>query len=368
MKDTPFISFHKMAGAKILPFAGFNMPIQYEGINIEHKTVRESIGVFDVSHMGEFWFKGPKAFDLVQRITSNDVSQLYDGKLQYTCFPNESNGIIDDLLVYRVDAETYLMVVNASNIEKDWNWCVYQAEKMGLQVGKELYNASDEIAALAIQGPLAFKALQKLTSFPINEMKYYTFNKIDFAGIQNLIFIRGGYTGEDGCEIIINKKDAAVLWNAVMAAGTEYGIKPVGLGARDTLRLEMGYCLYGNDINETTSPLEAGLGWITKFVDGNNFVNRENLEKQKKAGLSRILRGFEMIDFGIPRKDYEICDESGNVIGNVTSGTMSPTMKKGIGMGYIKYNHADIGKSIYIKIRGKLLKADIVKFPIFIKN
>ncbi len=368
MQDTPFINFHRAAGAKILPFAGFNMPIQFKGINIEHETVRNGVGIFDISHMGEFWVKGPNAFKFIQKLTSNDVSLLQDGRIQYTCFPNETNGIIDDLLLYKFDSETYLMVVNASNIKKDWNWCSKQALSMGMQVGKELYNASDEIAALAIQGPDALKSMQKLTSFPITEMKPHYFNKIDFAGIHNLIFATSGYTGEKGCEIYIAKKDANTLMNAVLEAGKEFNIQPIGLGARDTLRLEMGYCLYGNDINETTSPLEAGLNWITKFVDGNEFINRVQLEKQKKAGIHKLLRGFEMTGIGIPRQHYEICDMNGNTIGEVTSGTMSPSMKKGIGMGYIKYEHADIGKTIFIKIREKLFEAVIVKFPIFKKK
>lgn len=365
MKDTPFTLFHKNLGAKLAPFAGFNMPIQYESINAEHETVRKGVGVFDISHMGEFWVKGPKAIDLIQKLTTNNVLQLYDGKIQYSCFPNGKGGIVDDLLVFRVNSETYFLVVNASNIDKDWAWCAKYAEAMGMQVGKELYNASDEFAALAIQGPMALKAMQKLTDFPIEKMENYTFKKIDFAGIKNLIFSTSGYTGAGGCEIYIAKEDAAKLWNAVMEAGKEFGIKPIGLGARDTLRLEMGYTLYGNDIDDTTSPIEAGLGWVTKFVSGKNFIDREILEKQKNAGTSRRLRGFEMVDKGIPRQHYEICDANGIKIGEVTSGTMSPMMKKGIGMGYISNENSDIDKEIYIKIREKLLKAKIVKLPIY---
>ncbi len=360
MKNTAFTSFHESMGAKIVQFAGYNMPVQFEGINIEHQTVRNGIGVFDVSHMGEFWVKGPKAFEFVQRVTTNDVVRLIDGKIQYTCFPNGKGGIVDDLLVYRIDAETYLLVVNAANIDKDWAWCNKQNT-----MAATLYNASDEIAQLAVQGPLALKAMQKLTEKNITDMEYYTFKKLNFAGVKDVILSTTGYTGAGGCEIYMSNEDAPKIYEAVLEAGKEYGIKPIGLAARDTLRLEMGFCLYGNDINDTTSPIEAGLGWITKFVDGNGFIDRELFEKQKEEGVERRLRAFEMIDKGIPRQHYEICDKEGNIIGEVTSGTMSPMLKIGIGMGYVKKGFTKLDTEIYIKIRNKLLKAKIVKLPFY---
>lgn len=365
MKNTPFTKFHEDLGARLESFAGYRMPIEYTGINDEHLTVREKIGVFDVSHMGEFWVKGPRAFEFVQRLTTNDVSALIDGKVQYTCFPNGKGGIVDDLLVYRIDGETYLLVVNAANIEKDWNWCVLNAEKLGLEIGKEIYNASDEIAQLAVQGPLALKAMQKLTDEPVEEMEYYTFKKIPFAGIEEVIFSTTGYTGSGGCEIYCNNEDAEVLWKAVMEAGKEYGIKPAGLGARDTLRLEMGYCLYGNDINDETSPIEAGLGWITKFTDGNDFIDRDLLQKQKEENPARRLKGFVMQERGIPRQHYSITDREGNVIGEVSSGTMSPMLKQGIGMGYIQSEFARLGSTVYISVRNKSVPAEIVKLPFY---
>ena len=360
MKKTAFTIFHESMGAKIVQFAGYNMPVQFEGINIEHQTVRNGIGVFDVSHMGEFWVKGPKAFEFVQEVTTNDVAKLTDGKVQYTCFPNGKGGIVDDLLVYRIDAETYLLVVNAANIDKDWAWCNEQNT-----MGATLYNASDEIAQLAVQGPLALKAMQKLTNENITEMEYYTFKKLNFAGVKDVILSTTGYTGAGGCEIYMSNEDAPKIYEAVLEVGKEYGIKPIGLAARDTLRLEMGFCLYGNDINDTTSPIEAGLGWITKFVDGNDFIDRELLEKQKVEGVERRLRAFEMIDKGIPRQHYEICDKDGKMIGEVTSGTMSPMLKIGIGMGYIEKGFTKLDTEIYIKIRNKLLKAKIVKLPFY---
>ncbi|NQU88747.1 MAG: glycine cleavage system aminomethyltransferase GcvT [Mariniphaga sp.] len=360
MKNTAFTSFHESMGAKIVQFAGYNMPVQFEGINIEHQTVRNGIGVFDVSHMGEFWVKGPKAFEFVQRVTTNDVAKLTDCKVQYTCFPNGKGGIVDDLLVYRIDAKTYLLVVNAANIDKDWAWCNKQNT-----MGATLYNASDEIAQLAVQGPLALKAMQKLTNENITDMEYYTFKKLNFAGVKDVILSTTGYTGAGGCEIYMSNEDAPKIYEAVLEAGKEYGIKPIGLAARDTLRLEMGFCLYGNDINDTTSPIEAGLGWITKFVDGNDFIDRELFEKQKEEGVERRLRAFEMIDKGIPRQHYEIYDKDGNIIGEVTSGTMSPMLKIGIGMGYIKKGFTKLDTEIYIKIRNKLLKAKIVKLPFY---
>jgi aminomethyltransferase len=360
MKNTVFYDLHVANGGKMVSFAGFNMPVQFEGINAEHETVRTGVGVFDVSHMGEFWIKGPKAFELVQRLTSNDVAKLDDGKIQYTCFPNDKGGIVDDLLTYRVNEETYLLVVNAANIDKDWAW----VEKNNIH-GADIYNASDEISQLAVQGPKALATLQKLTKTDLSEIPYYTFKKVDIAGIKQVILSNTGYTGSGGFEIYMKNDDGPAIWDAVMKAGAEFGIKPIGLAARDTLRLEMGFCLYGNDINDTTSPIEAGLGWITKFVDGNNFINRTAIEKQKVDGVNKMLRGFEMIDKGIPRQHYEICDAKGKTIGEVTSGTMSPSLKIPIGMGYVETAHASIGSFVYIKIREKLLKAVIVKIPFY---
>ena len=367
MKTTPFTKYHIELGAKMVPFAGYNMPVEYFGINDEHVTVREKVGVFDVSHMGEVWVKGPKALDFVQYVTSNDAAALSDGKVQYSCFHNGKGGIVDDLLVYRINAETYLLVINAANIDKDWNWLCENAPKFGLTPGKELYNASDEIAQLAVQGPLALKAMQKLTSTPIEDMEYYTFKKVDFAGVKDVILSTTGYTGAGGCEIYCANEDADKIWKAVFEAGAEFGIRPIGLGARDTLRLEMGFCLYGNDINDTTSPIEAGLGWITKFVDHKNFIDKDLLLKHKAEGTGRKLVGFEMIDRGIPRQHYEIADAAGNVMGEVTSGTMSPMMKVGIGMGYVKTEFSKVGTEIFIVVRGKLLKAKVVKLPIYKK-
>ncbi len=365
MKNTPFTKFHENLGARLESFAGCKMPIEYTGINEEHRTVREKLGVFDVSHMGEFWVKGPKAFELVQRLTTNDVGALKNDKVQYTCFPNGKGGIVDDLLVYRIDEETYLMVVNAANTEKDWNWCAAEAIKMGMEVGKELYNASDEIAQLAIQGPLALKAMQKLTDVPVAELEYYTFMRIPFAGINEVIFSITGYTGAGGCEIYCDNSDADTLWKAVMDAGEEYGIKPIGLGARDTLRLEMGYCLYGHDITDETSPIEAGLGWVTKFTEGNNFIDRDFLFKQKEQNPTRRLRGFIMQERGIPRQHYEIANEVGETIGEVTSGTMSPMLQAGIGMGYIATEFAGFDSKVFIRVRNKSIPAQIVRFPFY---
>jgi aminomethyltransferase len=325
--------------------------------------VRKGVGVFDVSHMGEFWVKGPNAFEFVQHVTTNDVAKLTNGKVQYTCFPNGKGGIVDDLLVYRIDGETYLLVVNAANIDKDWAWCNEQNTN-----GATLYNASDEIAQLAVQGPLALKAMQKLTAANVLDMEYYTFQKIEFAGVKDVIFSTTGYTGSGGCEIYMANEDAEEVYKAVLQAGEEFGIKPIGLAARDTLRLEMGFCLYGNDIDMSTSPIEAGLGWITKFVDGNEFIDRDFLLKQKEEGVTRRLRGFEMVDKGIPRQHYDICDAEGNSIGEVTSGTMSPSLKKPIGMGYIQAEHAKFGSEVYIRVRNKLLKAEVVKIPFYKTN
>jgi len=368
MKNTAFVKFHEEAGAKMVPFAGYNMPVEYFGITEEHLTVRNRIGVFDVSHMGEFWVTGPSALKFLQYITSNDVASLFDGKIQYSCFPNGNGGIVDDLLVYRYDEEKYLLVVNAANIEKDWKWCVLNAEKFGLITGKDLINASDDIAQLAVQGPLALKAMQKLTKTSVEDMEYYTFKVLEFAGIKDVIFSTTGYTGAGGCEIYVRNEDGPKLWNAVFEAGKEFDIRPIGLGARDTLRLEMGFCLYGNDINDQTSPIEAGLGWITKFTDGKDFIDRDLLMKQKESGVDRRLKGFVMLDRGIPRQHYEVVNSSGESIGEVTSGTMSPMMKQGIGMAYLIKGYWKQGTEIFIRIRNKDLRAKIVSLPIYEKS
>jgi aminomethyltransferase len=367
MKNTPFTQFHIDLGAKMVPFAGFNMPVEYAGINEEHLTVREKLGVFDVSHMGEFRVTGPNAFAFIQYVTSNDVSVLFDGKVQYSCYPNGKGGIVDDLLVYRFNSENYLLVVNAANIEKDWAWCTANAGRFGLTPGKDLVNESDATAQLAIQGPLALKAMQKLTSVTVTDMEYYTFKMIEFAGIKDVLFSTTGYTGAGGCEVYVKNADGAKLWKAVFEAGAEYGIKPIGLGARDTLRLEMGYCLYGNDINDTTSPIEAGLGWITRFTEQKDFIDKARLLKQKNEGTERRLKGFVMIDRGIPRQHYEVVDKSGNIIGEVTSGTMSPMMKQGIGMAYLAKGFWKTGTEIFIRIRNKDLKAMVTDLPIYKK-
>lgn len=358
MKTTPFTDKHIALGAKMHEFAGYNMPIEYSGIIEEHLTVCHGVGVFDVSHMGEFWVKGPSAIEFIQQVTSNNAAVLTPGKIQYSCFPNENGGIVDDLLVYAYEPEKYMLVVNAANIEKDWNWCVSHNT-----VGAELENSSDNIGQLAIQGPKAIDTLQKLTEVVLADIPYYTFKVGELAGVKNVIISNTGYTGAGGFELYFYPQDAEKIWNAVFKAGEEFGIKPIGLGARDTLRLEMGFCLYGNDIDDTTSPIEAGLGWITKFVDGKNFTNRAALEKQKAEGVLRKLVGFEMIDRGIPRHGYELTDMEGNVIGNVTSGTMSPTRKIGIGMGYVKTEFSKPGTEICLDNRGRKLKATVVKPP-----
>jgi aminomethyltransferase len=367
MKNTAFTQFHIDLGAKMVPFAGYNMPVEYFGITDEHITVREKLGVFDVSHMGEFWVTGPNAFKFIQAITTNDVSALFNGKVQYSCFPNGKGGIVDDLLVYKFDDQKYLLVVNASNIEKDWNWCVKNAAAHGIKVGKDLINESDNTAQLAIQGPLALKAMQKLTKTTVVDMEYYTFKVVEFAGIKDVLFATTGYTGSGGCEIYIKNEDGAKLWKAIFEAGKEFGIRPIGLGARDTLRLEMGYCLYGNDINDQTSPIEAGLGWITKFTETKNFTDKALLLKQKTEGVEKRLKGFVMIERGIPRQHYEVVDSTGKIIGEVTSGTMSPMMKQGIGMAYLAKGFWKTGTEIYIRIRNKDLKAEIVDLPIYKK-
>ena len=367
MKNTPFTKFHQEMGARLVPFAGFNMPVEYTGITEEHIAVRNGIGVFDVSHMGEFWVTGASSIDFLQYITSNDVSSLFDGKIQYSCFPNGKGGIVDDLLVYRFGPEKFLLVVNASNIDKDFDWCSQHAARFGIVPGRDLVNASDGIAQLAIQGPMALNAMQKLTSTPVEDMEYYTFKVIEFAGINDVIFSTTGYTGAGGCEIYVKNEDGPKLWNAVFEAGKEFDIRPVGLGARDTLRLEMGFCLYGNDINDHTSAIEAGLGWITKFSDSKDFIDKEFLLKQKEEGVEKRLKGFVMIDRGIPRQHYEVVNETGENIGEVTSGTMSPMMKQGIGMAYLNKGYWKPDTEIFIRIRNKDLKARIVNLPIYNK-
>lgn len=360
MKRTALSEVHENLGAKMVPFAGFYMPVQYTGIIDEHETVRKKAGMFDVSHMGEIWVKGLKAFDFVQYVTSNDVSKLWDGKVQYSCFPNGKGGIVDDLLVYKINDLTYLLVVNASNIEKDWNWLVSQNT-----FGAELYNASDEISQVAVQGPLALEICQKLTETTVTDMEYYTFKKLDFAGIKDVIFSTTGYTGSGGCEIYFDNDDAPAIWNAIMEAGAEYGLKPIGLAARDTLRLEMGYMLYGNDIDDTTSPLEAGLGWITKFTPEKNFIDKDFMLKLKADGLKRKLVGFEMIDKGIPRHEYIVVNAAGEKIGQVTSGTMGPSIQKAVGMAYVNIENSAPDSEIYIQIRERNLLAKVVKTPFY---
>src|SRR5690554_3628779 len=359
MKNTALTDLHFSLGAKMVPFAGFNMPVQYTGINDEHETVRNGVGVFDVSHMGEFLLKGPRALDLVQKISSNDASKLYDGKIQYAYLPNEDGGVVDDLLVYRIDSETYLLVVNAGNIQKDWEW-ISKHNTFGV----EMKDISEKTSLFAVQGPKATDALQSLTDIDLSVMSYYTFQKGVFAGVENVLISATGYTGAGGFEIYVDSQHSRQVWDAIFEAGAPYGIKPVGLGARDTLRLEMGFCLYGHEINEETSPLEAGLGWVTKFTK--DFINSENLKKEKEAGIKNKLVGFEMIDRGIARQDYEIVNASGEQIGRVTSGTQSPTLKKSIGMGYVQVSESSEGNEIFIRIRNNSVKAKIVKPP-FVK-
>ena len=360
MKNTALTAVHEKLGAKMVPFAGYNMPVQYEGVNVEHETVRNGVGVFDVSHMGEFFLKGENALALIQKVTSNDASKLVDGKAQYSCLPNNEGGIVDDLIVYKIADNHYMLVVNASNIEKDWNWIAQHND-----LGVEMINNSDAYSLLAIQGPKAAEAMQSLTSIDLTNMGYYTFQIGEFAGIKDVIISATGYTGSGGFEIYFKNEDAETVWNKVFEAGAAFGIKPIGLAARDTLRLEMGFCLYGNDINDTTSPLEAGLGWITKF--DKEFTNSENLKKQKEAGVTRKLVGFELIERGIPRHDYEIADANGNIVGIVTSGTQSPSLGKAIGMGYVPTELAAVDSEIYIRIRNKDIKAKVVKMPFYKK-
>jgi aminomethyltransferase len=360
MKNTSLADIHEGLGAKMVPFAGYNMPVQYEGVNAEHETVRNAVGVFDVSHMGEFLLTGENALALIQKVTSNDAATLEIGKAQYSCLPNNDGGIVDDLIVYKIKEEQYLLVVNASNIEKDWNWISKHND-----LGVEMKNLSDDYSLLAIQGPKAVEAMQSLTSIDLSAIKYYHFEVADFAGIEHVIISSTGYTGSGGFEIYCKNSEVEQVWNKVFEAGAAFGIKPIGLAARDTLRLEMGFCLYGNDINDTTSPLEAGLGWITKF--NKEFTNSANLKAQKDAGVSRKLVGFEMVDRGIPRHDYEIVDGNGNNIGIVTSGTQAPSLGKAIGMGYVKTEFSAVDSEIYILIRDKKIAAKVVKMPFYKK-
>jgi aminomethyltransferase len=360
MKNTALTHIHESLGAKMVPFAGYNMPVQYEGVIAEHETVRNNVGVFDVSHMGEFLISGAEALDLIQRVTSNDASTLEIGKAQYSCLPNNDGGIVDDLIVYKIKDEQYLLVVNASNIDKDWDWISSHNSK-----GAEMKNLSDNYSLLAIQGPKAVEAMQSLTSIDLAAIKYYHFEVADFAGIEHVIISATGYTGSGGFEIYCKNSEVEQVWNKVFEAGADFGIKPVGLAARDTLRLEMGFCLYGNDINDTTSPLEAGLGWITKFTK--EFTNSENLKKQKEAGVTKKLVGFELTERGIPRHDYEIVDQNGNPIGIVTSGTMAPSLGKGIGMGYVKTEFSAVDSEIFIQIRNNKVAAKVVKMPFYKK-
>jgi aminomethyltransferase len=358
LKSVALENKHISLGAKMVPFAGYLMPVSYSGLNDEHATVRNAMGVFDVSHMGEFILKGEHALDLIQRVTSNDASVLVNDKIQYSCLPNDKGGIVDDLLVYRINEKEYMLVVNASNIDKDWDWISKYNTK-----GVEMKNISDDVSLLAVQGPKAILALQKLTDVNLSDIPYYAFKIGKFNGEENVVISNTGYTGAGGFELYFPNKVADKMWDAIFAAGSEYGIKPIGLGARDTLRLEMGFCLYGNDINDTTSPIEAGLGWITKFTK--EFTNKAALLEQKEKGVSKKLVGFEMVDRGIPRHDYQIADASGNVIGVVTSGTQSPTLNKAIGMGYVPTAFSKSDSEIFIMIRDKAIKAKVVKTPFY---
>jgi len=360
MRNTALSHIHEALGAKMVPFAGYNMPVQYEGVTAEHETVRKDVGVFDVSHMGEFHLKGENALALIQKVCSNDASKLVDGQAQYSCLPNYDGGVVDDLIIYRISEQEYMLVVNASNIEKDWNWISKHND-----LGVTMENNSDEYSLLAIQGPKAAEAMQSLTDIDVTNMKYYTFQVGKFAGVDDVIVSATGYTGSGGFEIYFKNEVAETIWTNVFKAGANFGIKPIGLAARDTLRLEMGYCLYGNDISDTTSPLEAGLGWITKFTK--EFVNSENLKKQKEKGVERKLVAFELDERGIPRHDYDIVDAQGNKIGIVTSGTQSPSLGKGIGLGYVPVVFKDVGSKIYIQVRKKQIPATVVKLPFYKK-
>ena len=358
LKLIPLNDKHIELGAKMVPFAGYNMPVQYSGVIEEHKCVREGVGIFDVSHMGEFMVRGEKSLDFLQSITTNDVSKLFPGKAQYSCFPNNDGGIVDDLLIYMIKENEYLLVVNGACLDKDWDW-VNSHNNFGV----ELENISDDIALFAVQGPKASEALQSLTSVDLAGMTYYTFEKGEFAGKSDVIISATGYTGSGGFEIYVHKNDALEVFNAIMDSGKSQNIQPIGLAARDTLRLEMGFCLYGNDINDSTSPIEAGLGWITKFTK--EFTNSEFHKNLKENGVSKKLVAFEMIDRGIPRQHYEICDSNENVIGEVTSGTQSPSLEKGIGLGFVSADYSSFDSEIYIKVRKKYLKAQVVKLPFY---
>ncbi|MDO6812446.1 glycine cleavage system aminomethyltransferase GcvT [Tenacibaculum soleae] len=358
MKNTALTHIHEALGAKLVPFAGYNMPVQYEGVNLEHETVRNGVGVFDVSHMGEFFLKGENALALIQKIASNDASKLTPGKAQYSCMPNADGGIVDDLIIYMIAENEYMLVVNASNIEKDWNWI---SSHNDLKV--EMENRSEEWSLLAIQGPKAVEAMQSLTSVNLETIKFYTFEITDFAGLPNVIVSATGYTGSGGFEIYVKNEDVEAVWKKVFEAGKDFGIKPIGLAARDTLRLEMGYCLYGNDIDDTTSPLEAGLGWITKFTK--DFVNAEALKAQKEAGVTKKLVAFELTERGIPRQGYDVVNSEGTVIGRVTSGTMSPSLGKGIGLGYVTKENSKVDSEIFIQVRKKQIPAKVVKLPFY---
>ncbi|MGC1632787.1 MAG: glycine cleavage system aminomethyltransferase GcvT [Gelidibacter sp.] len=358
MKDITLKSTHEALGAKLVPYAGFNMPVQYEGVSAEHETVRNGVGVFDVSHMGEFLIEGPHALELIQKVCSNDASKLTIGKAQYSYLPNETGGVIDDLIIYKMEEDSYLLVVNASNIEKDWNWITSKND-----IGAIVKDLSPEYSLLAIQGPKAVEAMQSLTSHNLSELKFYNFVVGDFAGIDNVIISATGYTGSGGFEIYCKNSEVKQIWDKVFEAGAKYGIKPIGLAARDTLRLEMGYCLYGNDIDETVSPIAAGLGWVTKFTK--DFTNSEALKTEKESGPKTKLIGFELDEKGIPRQGYDIVDDQGNVVGVVTSGTMSPSLHKGIGLGYVPTNMSEVGNKIYIQIRKNAVPATIVKTPFY---
>lgn len=358
MKNTALTDTHKALGAKMVPFAGYNMPVQYEGVNIEHETVRKAVGVFDVSHMGEFLVEGENALALIQKVSSNDASKLTIGKAQYSCLPNDEGGIVDDLIIYKMKEETYLLVVNASNIDKDWDWIQSKND-----VGATMRNLSDDYSLLAIQGPKAIEAMQSITSQDLSAINFYNFVVGDFAGIEHVIISATGYTGSGGFEIYCKNSEVQQIWDKVFEAGADFGIKPIGLAARDTLRLEMGYCLYGNDIDDTTSPIEAGLGWITKFTK--DFTNSKALKAEKEQGPKRRLIAFELDERGIPRQGYDIVDEAGNSVGKVTSGTMSPSLSKGIGLGYVPTDFSGVGSKISIQIRKNAIPATVVKLPFY---
>lgn len=361
MKNTALTDKHIALGAKMVPFAGYNMPVQYEGVNIEHETVREHVGVFDVSHMGEFFVTGPKALELIQKVSSNDASKLTDGRAQYCCMPNEDGGIVDDLIVYRINEEKYLLVVNASNIEKDWKWI----SKYNEEIGATMEDASEQYSLLAIQGPKAVEAMQSLTPVDLSAIKPFHFEIGEFAGMPEVIISATGYTGSGGFEMYVKNESVEQVWDRVLEAGADYGIKPIGLAARDTLRLEMGFCLYGNDIDDTTSPIEAGLGWVTKFTK--DFVNADGLKAEKEAGPKRKLIAFELTERGIPRQGYELFNQNEEAIGVVTSGTMSPSLNKGIGMGYVLADYKTPETGILVKIRKNMVPAKVVKLPFYKK-